>query len=97
MDAVKLTGVPRASHFPRMVRVRQQSGGPWLTAVAAAVRQALGAAALPTRAGQSVAITAGSRGIVNIDVILRATVEHLTALGARPFIIPAMGSHGGGT
>jgi hypothetical protein len=94
---MKLTGVPRASQFPRMVRIKQQFGGPMLTDVAAAVREALGALALPIRAGQSVALTAGSRGIVNIDVIVRATVEHLTALGARPFIIPAMGSHGGGT
>ncbi|HSE96155.1 MAG TPA: [Fe-S]-binding protein, partial [Methylomirabilota bacterium] len=39
----------------------------------------------------------GSRGVVNIDTIVRATVAHCQALGARPFIIPAMGSHGGGT
>ena len=47
--------------------------------------------------GESVAITAGSRGIANIAVITRAIVEHLKALGAKPFIVPAMGSHGGGT
>ena len=47
--------------------------------------------------GQSVALTVGSRGVVNIDVIVRATVDHLRALDAHPFIIPAMGSHGGGT
>jgi hypothetical protein len=44
-----------------------------------------------------VALTVGSRGVVNIDVVVRATVDYLKALGARPFIIPAMGSHGGGT
>src|SRR5690606_8206455 len=49
------------------------------------------------RAGQSVAITVGSRGIANISVIIRAAVEHLKSLGAEPFIVPAMGSHGGGT
>ena len=43
------------------------------------------------------AITAGSRGIVNIRVVLTAVVAHLTRLGARPFLVPAMGSHGGGT
>ena len=47
--------------------------------------------------GQSVAITAGSRGIANIAVILRAAVEHFRSLGAEPFLVPAMGSHGGGT
>jgi len=96
-DAMKLTGVPRASRFPRMVRVKQSFGGPMLHDVAGAVRQALGRVALPVRAGQSVALTAGSRGVVNIDVVVRAAVDHLKALGARPFIIPAMGSHGGGT
>lgn len=42
-------------------------------------------------------MTAGSRGIANIPVILRAAVEHLKQLGAKPFLVPAMGSHGGGT
>jgi hypothetical protein len=46
---------------------------------------------------QSVAITAGSRGIANIATILRAAVQHLHVLGAKPFLVPAMGSHGGGT
>ncbi len=94
---MSLTGVPRATRFPRMVRVKQQFPGPILHDVAGATRRALGEVALPVRPGQSVALTAGSRGIVNIDVVVRATVEHLMALGARPFIIPAMGSHGGGT
>jgi hypothetical protein len=49
------------------------------------------------RPGQSVALTVGSRGVVNIDAIARAAVDHMRGLGARPFIIPAMGSHGGGT
>ena len=43
------------------------------------------------------AITAGSRGIANIAAITRAIVEHLNGLGAKPFVVPAMGSHGGGT
>jgi hypothetical protein len=49
------------------------------------------------RSGQSVAITAGSRGVVDIAPITRAIVEHLKGLGAKPFLVPAMGSHGGGT
>jgi hypothetical protein len=44
-----------------------------------------------------VALTAGSRGIANLAAILRAVVEHLRRLEAKPFIVPAMGSHGGGT
>jgi hypothetical protein len=44
-----------------------------------------------------VAITVGSRGIANIATITKAIVEHVKSLGGVPFIVPAMGSHGGGT
>jgi hypothetical protein len=49
------------------------------------------------RPGQSVALTAGSRGIANIPLILKSIADLLKRLGAKPFIIPAMGSHGGGS
>jgi len=94
---MKLTGIPRAATFPRMIRVKQAFRGPAVENVPAAVGAALGRLALPVKAGQSVALTVGSRGVVNIDMIVRATVDHLKTLEARPFIIPAMGSHGGGT
>jgi len=48
-------------------------------------------------AGQKIGITAGSRGITNIVEILNTVVEAVKRAGAHPFIIPAMGSHGGGT
>src|SRR5437667_1170901 len=47
--------------------------------------------------GQSVALTAGSRGITNIPVILQSAAQFLKKLGAKPFLVPTMGSHGGGT
>lgn len=49
------------------------------------------------RPGMTVAVTAGSRGISNMNVIIRETAGFLKAAGARPFIVPAMGSHGGST
>src|SRR4029079_2975009 len=49
------------------------------------------------RPGQTVALTAGSRGIANIPAILKAVADHLKALGAKPFLGPTMGSHGGGS
>jgi hypothetical protein len=49
------------------------------------------------RPGHRVALTAGSRGIANIPVILKATADFLKKLGARPCVVPTMGSHGGGT
>ncbi len=44
-----------------------------------------------------IAITAGSRGIANISEILKSVVSSLRELGYKPFVVPAMGSHGGAT
>src|ERR671932_1074411 len=49
------------------------------------------------QAGQSVAITAGSRGIADIPLVVRTVAEVVREAGAQPFIVPAMGSHGGAT
>lgn len=47
--------------------------------------------------GKRLAITAGSRGIPDLDIIIKTVCDKLKEWGAEPFIIPAMGSHGGGT
>lgn len=49
------------------------------------------------RPGMQVAITAGSRGIANVALITRSIVDFVRSTGAVPFIVPAMGSHGGAT
>ena len=49
------------------------------------------------RPGETVAITAGSREISHLPEMLRALIGALKARGAQPFIVPAMGSHGGAT
>lgn len=86
--------------YPTTFRVRQrfQSPGP-LEDIAGEVERRLAALRLGDRVspGQTVAITAGSRGVANIAVVIRAIVRHFQGLGAKPFIVPAMGSHGGGT
>lgn len=46
---------------------------------------------------QKIAIAVGSRGICNLSRIVKAIGSCLKELGAKPFIVPAMGSHGGGT
>src|SRR5437762_8982776 len=83
--------------LPRMLKIRQTFPRTRVADLPRAVAQALGAAALPIKRGDTVAVGAGSRGIANIDVIVGATVQYLRDLGARPFVFPAMGSHGGGT
>ncbi len=47
------------------------------------------------RAGAEIGVTVGSRGITNIVEITRAALDYLKSRDAKPFIIPAMGSHGG--
>ena len=54
-------------------------------------------AAERVKPGMSVAVTAGSRGIRNVDIITRSVVNFVKSRGAAPFIVPAMGSHGGAT
>jgi len=85
--------------FPRMFRVKQRFEGPTLHDIPAAVRDTMRSLRLQDRVkpGQTVAITAGSRGIANIDRITRAVVDELKALGLTPFIVPTMGSHGEAT
>jgi len=53
--------------------------------------------AAQVHSGMRIAIGAGSRGIANIGITVRATVQALRELGAKPFVFPAMGSHGGAT
>ncbi len=85
--------------FPKIFRLRQRFDSACIKDAPAEVHRQLAALNLgeKVRPGQSVAITAGSRGIANIAEITRAIVDHFKNLGAKPFIVPAMGSHGGGT
>jgi len=84
--------------LPKMYRIRQRFDEGRIENLAQTVttelRQVSMAAVKP---GQRVAITAGSRGIADIADILKAVVDFLKSLEARPFIFPAMGSHGGAT
>ena len=47
--------------------------------------------------GARVAVAVGSRGIKNLQLIVKTTIDQLKELGAEPFIVSAMGSHGNGT
>jgi hypothetical protein len=82
-----------------MVRLRQHFDRPHVEDIPATVRSQLESLDLgkTIRPGQSVALTAGSRGIANIPLVLRSVAQFLRDLGARPYVVPAMGSHGGGT
>lgn len=47
--------------------------------------------------GMRIAITAGSRGVANVALITKCIADFVKLKGASPFIVPAMGSHGGAT
>jgi hypothetical protein len=85
--------------FPSIFRVRQKFVSRRIDDIPARIAAELERAGIRNkiRPGQSVAITAGSRGINNIVTILRTMVTILREWGACPFLVPAMGSHGGGT
>lgn len=85
--------------FPKVVKIEQSFPRPRVEDIEEAIREECAKQEVSSRVepGMEVAITAGSRGIANIDLILAALVKELKEMGARPFVVPAMGSHGGAT
>lgn len=85
--------------FPRFATVRQTVPTAPLPDVTQAVRETLRHAEVGARLrpGARIAVGAGSRGIADYAVVVKAIVAELKALGAQPFVFPAMGSHGGAT
>jgi len=91
--------IPMEITFPKMALVEQRIPSPRVEDVPAAIRaemEGLGVAA-KVRPGMPIALTAGSRGISGIPLILRSVAARLREWGAEPFLAPAMGSHGGAT
>jgi Uncharacterized conserved protein (DUF2088). len=78
-------------HFPHTELEPEQ--------VLEALREAFSNPAIAGRIkpGQEICITAGSRGIASMAAVTRFLVEQIIALGAHPYLVPAMGSHGGAT
>lgn len=92
-----LTSLLSETELPPLHRIIRRLRDDGLTDVPAAVRRALDVAGLAARlpVGGDVAIGVGSRGIADLPSIVRATVGWFQEHGVRPFIVPAMGSHGG--
>ena len=79
--------LPLEQHFPRAVPLD----------IAATVQRELAPLRARLKPGAKIAVGVGSRGITQLAAIVRATLDVLRAAGTEPFIIPAMGSHGGAT
>ena len=95
LDHLMSAATPLPGLLPRMFCVRQRFPRPRVTDVASAVARELEVLLPTARPGAEIGITVGSRGIAGIAAIVKAAVDFLEKRGARPFIIPAMGSHGG--
>ena len=83
--------------LPRMVRVRQVFADDALGDVAGALRAEMRAPVIAARIkeGARVAVAVGSRGLADLALLVNVVVDELKRRGAVPFIVPAMGSHGG--
>ena len=90
-----LQGIP----LPKMVKLRQSFPASRVADVAVALRRELRQPGIldQIKPAMTVAIAVGSRGVADLSLLVRVTVEELIKRGARPFIVPAMGSHGGAT
>lgn len=99
LPEVSLAGLgTRLVEVPAMVHVRRapEAPSPRLD-VESCVEEGLRGALGSVRRDQTVAVAVGSRGIARIDEIVVAVVRVLRDAGADPFLVPAMGSHGGAT
>ena len=84
--------------YPRLMRVAQHFEAPTVDDIPGTVRDEVARLELGSQVkpGESIAISVGSRGIANIALIVKSLANELKALGGKPFLVPAMGSHGGG-
>ena len=88
-----------ATRFPRMLPLRQTFPSYPRIDVRSELGAELEASKIAARIkpGSRIALGVGSRGIANLDKIVFTIVEFLKNRGAHPFLVPAMGSHGGAT
>ncbi|RLI45318.1 DUF2088 domain-containing protein [Candidatus Bathyarchaeota archaeon] len=85
--------------FPYMIEVLQKIPSPKIENYTSAIRDELRKKKLHNKIkpGWKIAITAGSRGIAHYPEILATVVDEVKKAGGKPFLVPAMGSHGGAT
>jgi hypothetical protein len=78
-------------------RVSVRLDEPALRDVGAHTDRALASCGVVLEPGSEVAIALGSRGIVDLQLVVRSVIEWVRSQGAEPFVVSAMGSHGGAT
>ena len=85
--------------LPAMHKVRQSFARPRLDDIKAQIEQEITKKEIAgkIKPGAKVAVAVGSRGIKNLEKIVKEVIVQIKKLGGEPFIVSAMGSHGGGT
>ena len=85
--------------LPEMIKVRQNYVNDLIEDVEGKVKEQIAQDKISSliKPGQKVCVAVGSRCIDRINVIVKTVIDELKARGAEPFIVTAMGSHGGGT
>jgi hypothetical protein len=83
--------------FPKMIRVQQNYPAPVKLDIDGVLTREFAAVRSRIKPGARIAVAVGSRGISNLAAIIRSVIKNVKDAGGVPFIIPAMGSHGGAT
>ena len=97
MDIIKelLKDVP----VPKMIKIRQSFNADEIVDVSGALSSALADSGQLDliKPGMRIAIAAGSRGVAQLPALVRTAADEVKKRGGKPFVVPAMGSHGGAT
>jgi hypothetical protein len=83
--------------FPNLIRIRQHFPRPRVENLERTLEAELAASGVAVPPGARIAIAVGSRGIANLARLVKTVVSWVKAQGGEPFLVPAMGSHGGAT
>ncbi len=94
-----IAGILAPVQLPKMAKVRQKFDNTHIEDIPKAIAEEFAKPEISSTItdGMEIAVTVGSRGVANIALITREIVRNVKKYGGKPFIVPAMGSHGGAT
>lgn len=93
----EINSILKDVRLPNVYKVKQKFEKEKIDDVRGDLIKKLNAKSWDIKKNQKIAITAGSRGISHYELLLKTIVDFVKSKGAIPFIVPAMGSHGGAT
>lgn len=99
MNMIPAVSLPKKLNFPRMLRVTRKFNAPTINNLEKTIRDEIDSVLnkVSLKTGGKIAVAVGSRGISNLAKIVQTVISELKERGFKPFIVPAMGSHGGAT